>query len=184
MEPWLAVESEAQQQGRSCMKRNVLTTALASAGLCLALAAPVAASDPRVPFGGRVAGPDSYGSPSDCPAGASWHYTSLGEGELLHLGRVTIAVSHCTWDDVATLSGHFGPGTMTFTAANGDQLVLADSGTYTLDLVALKAYPTGSWVVVSGTGRFARASGSGTFGGVSDLVAGVSSMRYWGSISY
>ncbi len=166
------------------MKRNVLAAVLASAVLGLALAVPVAALDRAVPFGGHVAGPDSYGAPTDCPPGASWRYTSLGQGQLLHLGRVTIAVSHCTWDDVATLSGHFGPGTMTFTAANGDQLVLADSGTYTLDLVALKAYPPGSWVVVSGTGRFAGATGSGTFAGVSDLVAGVSSMRYGGSISY
>ena len=166
------------------MKRNMLAAVLASAALCLALAAPVAATDPEVPFGGHTAGTDTYLPPVGCPAGASWLHMGDAQGELLHLGRVHLVNSHCTWEDPATLSGHFGPGTMTLTAANGDQLVLAEQGTYTIDVVALAAYPVGSWVVVDGTGRFAGASGAGTFAGVSDFVSGISTLRFSGSISY
>ncbi|HJW21600.1 MAG TPA: hypothetical protein VJ506_04135 [Candidatus Limnocylindrales bacterium] len=168
------------------MKR--LITLAGAAVLSLALAGPALAADPVRPFGGTVSGPDSYLAP-DCP-GAVWHYTSLASGEMLHLGRVSMAVSHCTWIDTfvddAPATGHFGPGTMTFTAANGDTLVLSDWGTFRLVATpaGLFSYVDISWVVVDGTGRFGGASGGGGAAAITDIGANTTTATYRGTISY
>ena len=168
------------------MKRFI--TLAGAAVLSLALAGPALAADPVRPFGGTVSGPDAYGPP-DCP-GAVWHYTSLATGEMLHLGRVSMAVSHCTWIDTfvdgAPATGHFGPGTMTFTAANGDILALADWGTFRLVATpdGLFSYVDISWAVSGGTGRFAVATGRGGASAISDIGANRTTATYWGTISY
>lgn len=166
------------------MKRT-LVAVLAAAALCLVVAAPVAAGSGGVrPFETWTSGTDSMGDASPCPAGALLRYVSVGSGSMQHLGLTGLMVSHCVWVDSPT-TGHFGAGTMTFTAANGDTLVLAQQGTYQFDAFP----PTTStvemtWVVVGGTGRFADAEGSGSGAGSSDMVAGTSRMHLSGTISY
>lgn len=109
------------------MKR--LLAFVAAAAVCLVLASPVAADGAvAVPIHGFVGGPDGMSAPDTCPAGAVARYTGTGGGEFSHLGAVDFVITHCTWLDSPT-TGHFGPGTVTLTAANSDRLVLADRGT-------------------------------------------------------
>jgi hypothetical protein len=169
------------------MKR-FLTLALGIA-LSLALAAPVAAAHPVRPFGGGGTGTDTMDGPVGCPesfATGGWRYGSTGTMHLLHLGRTTFAVSHCSMMTGPT-TGVFGSGTNTLTAANGDTLVLRHWGTFSLTMGS--AGPVRSdvdlhWTVVSGTGRFEGATGSGDGVGYSILAGGKTTMLLWGKISY
>ena len=164
------------------MKTRSWAALLAAVALSLALAAPVAAG--LRPFRADVAGADRIGDVSTCPAGALVRYVSNGEGVALHLGPVELAVSHCVWPDSPT-TGHFGSGTITLTAPNGDTLILSQTGTYAFD-----AFPPTtstivlSWSVVGGTGRFADATGSGVGNGLSDIAAGTTHTVLTGSIDY
>ncbi|HYM82897.1 MAG TPA: hypothetical protein VEY67_01940, partial [Candidatus Dormibacteraeota bacterium] len=128
---------------------------------------------------------DSYAPPDTCPAGAGWRYMGTGGGEWSHLGPVHTVITHCSWLDSPT-TGHFGPGTVTLTAANGDQLVLADEGTF--EIVMSASGPLSmidlDWTVIGGTGRFAHATGSGTAHPVGDLLAGTTSGIFDGLIRY
>ncbi len=166
------------------MKR--LLAYVAAATICLVLASPVAAdSAVTVPIHGSVGGHDGMSAPDTCPAGAGARYTGTGGGEFSHLGAVDFVITHCTWLDSPT-TGHFGPGTVTLTAANGDRLVLADSGTF--EIVMGASGPLSliqlDWTVIGGTGRFAHAAGSGTASPVGDLVANYTSGTFDGVIQY
>jgi len=175
------------------MTRLLRVTALFAALMVLTASTALATHGQPLhesPIGGASAGVDTYGDPSTCPAGAVWRYFHSGTGELSHLGAVTVEVTHCTWLDSAT-TGHAGPGTITFTAANGDSLMLAHQASFEvvtptagrlLSLIDLE------WEVVEGTGRFEGATGTGGGSGVSDidLVTGASTttVSYWGTIAY
>ena len=143
------------------MKRMVWATALVAA-LCLAFAAPVAAKNPVRPFAGWTNGTDSFDlAAPGCEAGAVIRYHDAGSGQFLHLGRVHVEVTHCTYMDSGT-AGHFGPGTITITAANGDTLVLRQAGSFVFDQPMPSALTSSirlSWTVVGGTGRFDDARG-------------------------
>jgi len=165
---------------------KLLGVAALVAAVTLAGAAPATAADADRPFRGVTAGVDAFGPPS-CP-GASWQYHHLGVGQMTHLGRVTVEVSHCTWLDPLGGPATFGPGTITLTAADGDTLILADWGTATLVIT-----PDGpmsvvdlEWEVIGGTGRFANATGSGGGAPISLLHGdtGTTTAVYWGSIGY
>jgi hypothetical protein len=175
---------EPMGEAREAMKR--LVAIVAATTICLVLAAPVAAdSTVAVPIHGSVASLDGMAPPDSCPAGAGWRYVSTGSGAFSHLGTVKFEISHCSWLDSPTI-GHFGPGTVTLTAANGDRLVLEDQGTFEivlgasgpLSLIQLE------WTVIGGTGRFAHAVGSGTADPVGDLLAGTTSGSFEGVIDY
>ena len=56
----------------------------------------------------------------------------------------------------------------TLTAANGDQLVI-ESDDLACPIGPTSLHGTGHWYVVSGTGRFSRATGEGTFDGEADF---------------
>ena len=71
----------------------------------------------------------------------------------------------------------------TLTAANGDQLVLV------MEDIACPVAPgifqgTGAWHVVSGTGRFADATGTGTVVGGANFNLGVFEITMTGAIAY
>jgi hypothetical protein len=167
------------------MKKTFGAIALVAA-LCLGVAAPVSAADPARPFAGHDRVADTLLPPSNCPAGAAWRYSATGTGWFLHLGSTSVAVTHCTFVDMATGTGTFGPGTITLTAANGDRLELVQRGSFTIVMT-----PDGpasdfnmTWVVDGGTGRFAGATGSGTTHGSSLLSTGITTASYQGEIAY
>lgn len=166
------------------MSKYVRVSALVMAVvLTIAMSATAAAAaDPARPFRGTITGSDTMGPPA-CP-GASWQYSHSGTGQLAHLGLVTAEITHCTWFDPDSMTGTFGPGTITFTDATGDQLVVADWGTFTVVPAAQASFVDLHWEVIDGTGRFEGASGSGGGAPVSDLVAGTTTATYWGSLSY
>jgi len=167
------------------MKRMFWAATLV-ATLCLALAAPVAAADPSRPFGGHDRVVDTFVTPTTCPAGALWRYVGTGTGVFLHLGNATVSLTHCTFVDFASGTGTFGPGTVTLTAANGDELHLVHSGAFSLVMTpdGLASVFDMTWVVAGGTGRFAGATGAGATHGSSLLSTGTTAASYEGEIAY
>ena len=167
------------------MKRTFWVATLVAA-LCLAFVAPVAAADPARPFAGHDRVVDTLIAPTNCPEGAAWRYAATGTGTFLHLGRSAVSVTHCTFVDMASGTGTFGPGTITLTAANGDELRLVHRGTFTLVMApdGLTSVFDMTWVVAGGTGRFTGATGSGTTHGSSLLSTGITAASYEGEISY
>ncbi len=165
------------------MKR-VLAIAL-GAIFSLALAGPVVAADPVRPFGGVVVGVDTTAPPVGCPDGTDWRYVSIGSGQIHHLGRVDLFVSHCSRLTSPT-TGVFGDGTITLTAANGDTVVLADWGTFEIVFGPDGGYSIIDlhWEVIGGSGRFANATGSGGGAPVSDFSTGMTAGPIWGEIAY
>lgn len=159
--------------------------AIIALGTVPATAATSHTSHPQ-PISGTVSGADSYAAPADCPAGATWRFSSAGSGRMSHLGRVTFQVTHCTFAG----EGRFAEGELTITAANGDQLFLEHSGTFELVLDG-SGTVVGSdvdldWVIVGGTGRFAGASGSGEGNGssvISGPTTSTTTMTFDGLIS-
>lgn len=108
-----------------------------------------------------------------------------GSGTFTRLGRVWFEIQHCTALTGPT-TGLFGDGTITITAANGDQLYLTHSGTFELvqDADGLWSYVDLDWWVTGGTGRFAGATGQGTSQPVGDLAANTTSADFVGWIAY
>jgi hypothetical protein len=167
------------------MKRMLLAATMVAA-LCLAFAAPVAAAGHVRLFAGHDSVVDTLAAPTTCPAGASWRYQGAGTGRFLHLGRTSVSVTHCTFVDMASGTGKFGPGTITLTAANGDELHLVQWGTFRLvdTPEGLTSVFNMRWVVVGGTGRFDDARGSGMTHGSSLLSTGTTAATYLGLIAY
>lgn len=135
-----------------------------------------------VPIAGTVTGEhvvDFTAPGCDIPEGAveSWRFSSWGTGNLSRLGRVEYLLTQCTY--ILPPDGPVSAGTVTFTAANGDTLVIAQD----MQSVLIEGMPgmpplafvvEGEWDVVSdaGTGRFAGATGSGMLDGYGDIEDG------------
>lgn len=172
------------------MRRRIREVATITA-LVLASAAPAAAAGgapPTVPFRGSAVTVDQpMGPPTDCPESAQWRYTSVGTGNLAHLGKVDVVVTHCSWLTGPT-TGAFSAADVVFTAANGDTLTMDHSGTFVLGAFGPDGPTTsdveGTWTITGGTGRFAGATGSGTLGGVGDLLAGTMPATWDGTMTY
>ena len=170
---------------------RLLRAAALFAALMLVTAPPALANrgqpERQVPFYSVSVGPSvdtTTPPPSTCP-GAMWQFHSTGMADASHLGRVSMEVTHCSWSDSPT-TGHFGPGTLVYTAANGDTLTLSQWGTFEVVWTpdSFTSYVTAEWVVIDGTGRFEGATGSGEASVVGDLIASTSSSTYWGTITY
>lgn len=140
--------------------------------LVLVTASPALAArkqpDLQVPIRGTVTGETGVDPAApDCEGGALWRFFSSGAGTISHLGRVDYHLTQCSYPSPEGTV--FRGGTVAFTAANGDTLIIAQEGSseiigafdgYTLDA---------TWTVVGGSGRFAGATGSGTLDGVGDI---------------
>jgi hypothetical protein len=102
----------------------------------------------------------------------------VGVCELAHLGRVSVYDTQQI--DLAT-----GTETaqVTFTAANGDELRLTNVGVNQRTGTTTIRF-TGTMTVVSGTGRFANATGQLAAEGTADLVSGQGWITLDGSIAY
>lgn len=141
----------------------------------------------EVPIKGALTGTHSPGPPTGCPDGTTFSFHSTGTGNVSHLGEVDYVLANCTTLVIPTVSI---VGTVTFTAANGDVLVIAQEGSGPFDPNAnptsVTAYYT--WTVDGGssTGRFAGATGSGTSTFVSTVEADPEVTEAWlsGRIAY
>jgi hypothetical protein len=97
-----------------------------------------------------------------------------------HLGAFT---AHSV-EEVVNLATGEGVAVHEFTAANGDKIVMS------FHLLALPTATgfavTGVWEITGGTGRFAGASGAGTYAGAADFtsaITAVASFNMVGKIS-
>ena len=147
-------------------KKPLLLAALVLALLAVALAAPASAAS-QVPLPGTLLGegePD-YSAPG-CP-GAIWTFNGWGTGQMSHLGKVDYEFTQCLYPDLTVRNGMF-----TLVAANGDKLFLAYEGQVEVIGANLGFTGAASWTAVGGTGRFANATGSGTYDVIGDVPGG------------
>ena len=99
-----------------------------------------------------------------------------GVGQVSHLGRITFEGYHCLQlrdltmtGDVAIVTWAFVDGGNTWTAANGDEVWLADDDLTSVwsvdpaslggDLIVLDTATVGTVEIIGGTGRFTEATG-------------------------
>jgi hypothetical protein len=133
------------------MHRTIRTLGL---GLLLLAANPSPAGPPPLPFQGRVTAvwDNIFLALVDPPA------TFTGGGPVTHMGNTRQAGS-------LVLEAPIGPGvfpgygSVTITAANGDKVMFDYVGV----LDALTGEGVGTFTFTGGTGRFAGATGGGTF---------------------
>jgi hypothetical protein len=156
---------------------RTLRTFVGMTALVLAFAAPAAATGPEVPVKGTVMGehgPLDFDDEACLAAGYEWRFPSAGMGQMSHLGRVHYELTQCT---VPGPDGLASVGTVTLTAANGDELWLEHTmlsqliGDFDLGIDGFTF--EGEWMAVGGTGRFTNATGSGTLDGFGDIPDGV-----------
>ena len=160
-------------------KRHILVVMLIATGtIGVGANSASAAAGHQVPFRASYSGMAAF--TSDTTA------VFNGTGIASHLGRST-NVNHIT------VSGPGSPGSCpggfaninveTLTAANGDTLVLTGPHDQGCPTRPNAVHGTGHWIVTGGTGRFAGATGQGTFDGVADFNLGTFSFQLTGTIS-
>ncbi len=120
---------------------------------------PASAQPPR-PFGGRVVA--KWDNVFNAVGGTA-NFT--GTSQMLHMGRSSQAGTLSL--GAPTPNGLPGNGTVTIKAANGDTVTF----TYTGFLNPYTGEGSGPLKIVGGTGRFAGATGVGTFYAVIDVTA-------------
>ncbi|NNC92563.1 MAG: hypothetical protein HKN80_08730 [Acidimicrobiia bacterium] len=144
--------------------------------LVLAFPAPAAAVG-EVQIEGTVMGqhgPPDFSAP-DCPPGSEWRFPSAGSGHLSPFGTVDYSLTQCTRSGTEPASA-LSDGTITFTFAKGDTLIIAQK--MSSQLVGPPDGPPegftmeATWTVVEGTGRFLDATGSGALDGAGDIPGG------------
>ena len=160
-----------------------LPTVVLAVGLPALGTSGVSASGYPVPFTVTFSGTGSSGPTSS---------TFVGTGNASHMGRISsYGVADHFLPDTSCPGGVGNVNTETFTAANGDQLTIVSQD------VACPVSPgvyhgTGHWTVCcqqtcslpGGTGRFADATGEGSFSGSVDFNTGASSTTVDGAIQY
>ncbi len=154
----------------------------------------------EVPLKGTVVGEHDRDLDSEDCVGFLWEFFGNGTGRLSHLGKVDFDLTHCTAPGDETAEPPEPPfkwemGTITFTAPNGDTLIVKETGGSLLVFGDTPGPPIGftydgTWMADGGTGRFANATGSGTFDGFgtippeeSDALA-VIEIEFDGMIAY
>lgn len=171
---------------------RILRISVVMTMLLVAFATPAVAAH-EGPIKGTVMGehgPPDFTAPG-CPEWAEWRYSSAGEGRMSHLGRVEYSLTQCTVPGPVATS----EGTITFVAANGDELWIAH--TMFSQLVGPLEHPDGflfegEWTAVGGTGRFTNATGSGDLHGAGnvygvvdpDVPEGLMQLNIEGKIAY
>ncbi len=106
-----------------------------------------------------------------------------GKGIATHLGSSTNE-NHITVSGPSSCPGGFANiNVETLTAANGDTLVLTGDHDQACPTGPNAFHGTGHWTVTGGTGRFAGATGQGTFDGSADFNQGTFSFQLTGTIS-
>lgn len=98
--------------------------------LLLVAATPALARGPgdEVPIKGTVTGVHWIDEEAPgCSGEPLWRFSSSGSGKLSHLGRIDYFLTQCSYFDPEQ-GFVFRSGTITFTAPNGDTLVVAQMG--------------------------------------------------------
>ena len=158
------------------MNRHMWKTGLLLAVFTLlCLAGPVMAKD--VPFKGTVSG----GFTSTPPVACNSTVTISAGGQATHLGNYTWESTHnvnvCSSPFVVT------GGSVTLTAANGDQLYGTYTGTsHFIDATPVLAFDI-TITITGGTGRFENATGTIEVTGEADTSTGSSTATMDGTIS-
>jgi hypothetical protein len=156
------------------MKRYMLVARFVFAALAVvAIAIPLAAGE-FVPFRGTLEGEEEVLTP---PPHLSLQ--GIGGGNATKLGRYTYV-----FDAAVDFTGPMpvGLGTLTLTAANGDQVIALVVGTST-PIAPFVVFVEEEAVIVGGTGRFAGASGSFDITRLKYQDSGVTSGSFAGTIS-
>ena len=157
-------------------KRHMLVVMLIAMGtIGIGANSASAAAGHQVPFRASYSGTAAFTSAT----------TALltGTGIASYLGRSTNE-NHITVSGPASCpSGFANINIETLTAANGDTLVLTGDHDQGCPTGPNAVHGTGDWTVTGGTGRFARATGQGTFDGVADFNRGTFSFQLTGTIS-
>jgi|SRR5215813_4325296 len=145
--------------------------------IALALTAITAGASHNLPFRLGDEGTITFTSPSTA--------TTTGTGNATHMGRIrsdgnltVVGEASCTGDEV----GFAAEMQDTFTAANGDKVMT----TITMQLCPIAPgiyHGVGTYVVTGGTGRFARATGTGAFDGTGNFNTGTIICALDGTIS-
>lgn len=98
------------------------------------------------------------------------HVSSTGEGNALHLGRMTAEAI----EETVNLATGEGAARHRFTAANGDE-ILVD-----FHFLAIPNGPGlavgGTWTIAGGSGRFTEATGAGTYEGAVEFTGPASAL--------
>ena len=129
--------------------RTAASVVAMTVALLFSLAGPVAAGD-QVPFKGNLAGKVTV-TPLAPPVAS----VLIGAtGDATHLGRFSLVIPH-----QVNQALRVGAGTYEFTAANGDKLTAAFTGTATLVAPGVLS-TTETGIITGGTGRFAGATGT------------------------
>lgn len=145
---------------------KVLRIAAFTALLLVGFATPSSAAT-AVPIKGTVMGGGGPDLTAPGCVDAIWRFNGSGTGQMSHLGRVDYEFTHCTYPDFTA-----DLGTFELVAANGDELVMSYEGAFEL-VGAMEGFTgEGSWTATGGTGRFANASGSGSWGVLGDVPGG------------
>jgi len=139
-----------------------------------------------VPFTGSMDGFVSPGGSISCDPGWT-NITTEAEGEILHCGKTTMNAENCS-HSTSQQGGVIENGFGTLTAANGDIIYIAYSGTYVFDTFP----PTMSTfsltgIVIEGSGRFEGVTGSINAEAVQDFSSGPpwqTSLTWTGTIEY
>jgi hypothetical protein len=117
-----------------------------------------------------------------CSIPSDWVSSYILTGAATHLGWASSGGSHCSRLDRETGEILYEDGMFTARAANGDTLVL----TYGNGYYSPAGWYTDEWMIASGTGRLAGATGAGTDIGTADQTATGWTMagRFDGWIAY
>ncbi|MGH2456258.1 MAG: hypothetical protein ACRDHD_08385 [Candidatus Limnocylindria bacterium] len=160
--------------------RSIGSSVLTALILALAVALPTAAGSQRPMRGSfmlTVVPVDQRCGPNDLTLGFT------GIGHATHLGSITGGASNCTEPSLGTDAVAIWDGTATFVAADGSVLTTSYAGMQEAPVAGI-ASVVSNHTVVSGTGRFAGASGSWQLSGEVDFVTGTSGGTISGWVSY
>ena len=145
--------------------------------IALALSAIAASASHNLPFRLGDEGTITFTGPTTA--------TTDGTGNATHMGRITSDGSLTIVGQVSCNGNEVGFAAEmqdTFTAANGDKVMTA----ITMQLCPIAPgiyHGIGAYVVTGGTGRFARATGSGVFDGTGNFNTGTIICALNGTIS-
>jgi hypothetical protein len=163
------------------IRRRIMCLALSLMAMAaLALRSQAAQVDKQVPF--RAAFTTEFESVMIPGMPPFAHITVIGEGKATHLGKATAV----TTNQLVNLNNGESTATYTYTAANGDTVVLEMDFQSTVDPISGAVTFEGTYEVTGGTGRFAGATGSGMLIGAAVFAGpnnGVGSFTVTGTIS-